>query len=137
MTERGKIRNIGRKQQINDFSGLRYGNITSTDLDGVIEYHNKAYIFIEVKYGDAELPDGQRIAIERLVNDTGQSKISIALVVEHGVDDVNEPVPVAECDVRKYYLSTVKKWKPPKKPITAKELIDAFIEFYVEGENIA
>jgi hypothetical protein len=43
---RGVIQNVGRKQQINDFSELRFGNITPTDMDGCIEYKDKAYIFI-------------------------------------------------------------------------------------------
>jgi hypothetical protein len=48
------IQNVGRKQQINDFSELRFGNITPTDMDGCIECKDKAYIFIEIKYMNKE-----------------------------------------------------------------------------------
>ena len=30
-----------RAKQGRDFTGLRYGNITPTDIDGLIEYHGK------------------------------------------------------------------------------------------------
>ena len=69
MNERGVINNIQRAQQINDFSNLLYGKITPTDIDGMIEYRGKLYIFFEIKYKDKDMPFGQRLALERLVKD--------------------------------------------------------------------
>ena len=123
---RGQIKNIARKQQINDFSGLRYGNITATDMDGVIDYHDRKYIFFEVKYGNAELPYGQRLCIERLVCDIG--KPSICIIAEHNVSDTNKPVDVGKCKVREIYLNTEKKWRPPKRSFLVRELCDAFLK---------
>jgi len=40
---RGKIEHRDRARQIRDFSNLRYGNITPTDIDGLIEYQNKCF----------------------------------------------------------------------------------------------
>ena len=42
---RGVIQNRDRKKQIIDFSGLKYGKITPTDIDGLIEYKDKAMMF--------------------------------------------------------------------------------------------
>lgn len=129
LNDRGVIRYIERAQQINDFSGLRYGNITPTDIDGLIEYRNKAYIFFEIKYMEAELPFGQRLAMERMVCDTSaKGKRSIALIAEHGVHDVNKSVPVAQCQVREYYHCKFRRWMPPKNLITVRELVDLFVE---------
>ena len=127
---RGLIKNAARKQQINDFSGLLIGNITPTDLDGVTEYKDKAYMLFEVKYDDAELPYGQRLCIERMIKDFGKSgKQAIAVVVEHDVHDTNESVSVAQCRVREIYMSHEKIWRPPKKFITAGELQTEYLLF--------
>jgi hypothetical protein len=105
MSERGKILYPDRKQQINDFSGLTYNKITPTDLDGVIEYHDKAYVFIEIKYLDAELPYGQKLMLERFVKDINKSgKSAIAIVAEHSIFNTKENIPVATCEVRQIYF---------------------------------
>ena len=125
---RGTIRNIGRKQQINDFSGLRFGNITPTDIDGIIEYKNKAFVIIEVKYGDAELPYGQRLCVERMVSDL--SKPALAIIAEHSVCDENESIDVSKCNVREIYLCNEKKWRPPKRSFSVRELCEKFLGRY-------
>ena len=129
---RGTIRHVARKQQINDFSGLRYGNITPTDIDGLIEYRGKYWIFIEVKYMDTILPFGQRLALERMVVDTSMGgKCSVAIVAEHNMHDVKKSVLVAGCNVREYYYGRsgrASKWQYPKQPMTVHRLIDRFFE---------
>lgn len=129
---RGEIQHIARAQQINSFKDLQYGKITPTDIDGIIEYKNKAYIFIEVKYGDKDLPFGQRLALERLVKDTAVNKKSIAIVCEHYIDDTRKQIDVADCNVRELYLSGENKWRPPAIAMTVRELINLFIENIVE-----
>lgn len=127
MTERGKIKFVDRAQQINDFKGLKIGNITPTDIDGFIEYQDKANIFFEVKYRSKELPYGQQLALERLANDSIKSgKKSIVIVVQHDVEDTNLQVDVSTCYVREFFL--YKKWRPPKKQITLLDAIHKFIE---------
>ena len=135
MNQRGKILHPDRARQINDFSGLLYGKITPTDLDGVIEYHGKAYVFLEIKYDNTELPLGQKIAIERLVKDTSNGgKKSIAIIAEHNVFNTKENIPVAECDVRQVYLYCEKRWREPKTQINVKQCIDGFIK-HVDKKN--
>ena len=129
---RGEIQHIARAQQINSFKNLQYEKITPTDIDGVIEYKNKAYIFLEVKYEDKELPSGQRLALERLVKDTATNKKSICIVCEHQIKNTSEQIYVAGCDVREIYLSGEFKWRPPINKITVKELMDLFINNVVE-----
>lgn len=83
--EKGKIDDKDYSRQIKDYSGLRYGNITPTDIDGFIEYHNKKFVFIEYKKMDQNIPQrGQELAFQRLVdliNDSG--KDAIYIVAEH------------------------------------------------------
>lgn len=134
---RGVLQHPLRQQQIIDFNGMVYGSITPTDIDGVIEYKNKAYVFFEVKYDGKELPLGQKIAIERLVNDTSANgKESIALVLTHSVDNAEQPVTVTECIVREVYHSKEKKWREPKHKITAKQAVDEFISHIIGGGRV-
>jgi len=129
LSERGLIRNPRRAQQINDFSGLRYGNITPTDIDGLIEYQNEAYIFFEIKYMDTPILYGQKLALERLVCDIAKKKkIAIAIIAEHNIHNTDVSVPVAECRIREYYTIHDKEWKQPKKDTTLKQMVDKIIE---------
>ena len=101
---RGVINHRERARQINDFRNLIYGSITPTDIDGLIEYQNKAYILIEIKYDDAEMPGGQRKALIRMIDDfTKAGKKSILIVAEHYISNWEQDVDVAACRVRKYY----------------------------------
>ena len=126
---RGAISHVARAQQINDFSGLLFGKITPTDIDGLIEYNNKAYVILEVKYDGKDLPFGQRLAIQRMVDDFRNSgKQALALVVNHGIEDTSKHVPVADCMVRELYHSKENRWRPPKQTMTARNIIDCFLQ---------
>lgn len=131
--KRGEIYNVERKQQINDFSNMLYGTITPTDIDGLIEYKNLAYIFFEVKYKDTELPLGQKIALERLIIDLNKAnKPSICIIAMHFVSDVKVKIDVSTCIVRKIFDMNF-RWRDPKYK-TVKKTIEKFID-YVEILN--
>jgi hypothetical protein len=55
---RGKIQYRERARQIIDFSGIRYDNITPTDIDGFFEKADKAFVFYEYKLEGCEMPHG-------------------------------------------------------------------------------
>lgn len=81
---RGKIGNRAAAMQIRDFTRMRWGNITPTDIDGIMEYQDKAYIIFELKYGDTDLPFGQRLALERLCRDLKKTgKFILGCVSSH------------------------------------------------------
>lgn len=86
---KSKILNPKRMKQLIDFKGLELDNgIYPTDIDGLIEYHDSEYILLEVKHKDARVPYGQRLAIQRMVDDfTKAGKKAVAIVCEHKVDD--------------------------------------------------
>ena len=127
---RGVIKHIARAQQINSFKNIRYGNITPTDLDGAIEYHDKCWVFFELKYNNAPISYGQKLALERLVNDTAKNnKKSIAIIADHYVNDTNKEVDAADCVVREVYLSNEKKWRGVVRKMSLKECVDVFIDW--------
>lgn len=128
---KSKIKNPDRMKQLIDFKGLELdGGIYPTDIDGLIEYHNKEYILIEAKHGNAKVPVGQRVAMQRMVEDfTKAGKKAVAIVCEHNINDTNKPVIAAYCRVREFYYGGEHKWRPPDKRMTVQEMVKGFVKF--------
>lgn len=80
-----RINNPRRAKQLIDFKGLEIdGYIYPTDIDGLIEYKDSEYILFEVKHGNAEVPFGQRLALQRMVDDfTKIGKQAVVFICEH------------------------------------------------------
>jgi len=122
--DRGKIINRNYATQIRDFSGLRFNNITPTDIDGFIDFHNEWFVIMEFKHGDSPLPYGQRLAIERLVDIVEKAgKKSIGIVANH---NISQDIDCANTIVREYRYHYT--WYTKKEIMTTKQLIDKFIE---------
>ena len=123
---RGSIQNREAKRQIIDFHGMRYSNITPTDLDGIIEYKNLGYIFYEYKFKKARLPDGQYLCLTRLVDDLCESgKMAVLLICEHNISYRDGDVNAANAIVREVYYKG--KTFDCYKGQTAKEVSDKII----------
>ena len=120
MHERGKIRNRKYASQLRDFSGMRYGTITPTDIDAFFEVQDKVFIFVEIKHGDSKLPYGQRLALTRLVDAIDRPSL---LVLGKHVGD--EDIKLHFCLATEYRSS--KQWRIPKTGYTVKQVIDAFL----------
>jgi hypothetical protein len=124
-----------RKQQIIDFDNLVYGkNISFTDIDGIMELKNKGRFFFEIKYGDAEVLLGQRLTLQRLVDDAGTAgKEAIAVIANHYIHDTNKRVLASDCIVKEYYHSTKRTWVVTEKDTKVKVYVDKFVE-KINGE---
>lgn len=119
--------NYERARQIIDFSGLRYGNITPTDIDGCIEYQDKGVAFIEIKHRDATMSKGQELALTRLVdNNSTAGKRAVLFVCEHDVDNCEMDITASRTIVRDIYCNT--KWVDGEGR-TLKECMDIFIKW--------
>jgi hypothetical protein len=120
---RGETTNKARATQGRDFTGLRFGNITPTDIDGLIEYKGKCYIFIEAKMTGAEMPSGQRIALERLCDDLQKVKPTILILCTHNTP-IDKEIDFSKALADKYRYKCA--WHNYGK--TTKELVTNFIE---------
>jgi hypothetical protein len=122
---RGVINNRDRKKQIVDYSKIRYGNITPTDLDGIIEYKDKAYIIIEFKYSDAKLPHGQKLALQRLTDDLSKIKPCVCIIARHDkdveFDIMAHETLVSECRINGMWIDMEMSTK-------LKDFMDLFIK---------
>ena len=129
------IRNPLRASQVLDFTGILPPPLAPTDIDGLVEWKDKAYVIIECKHGDKEMSLGQKIAIERMTKDFSKAgKRAVAIVVEHNVDNIQQSVMVGDQVVRQVYYDNQKEWREPNYIVTAKEAINNFIK-YVEDNN--
>ena len=122
---RGKINNPEMAKRLNDFSGLRWGNITPTDIDGFVEFSDKAYVFFETKKNGAEIKYGQKLALQRVcdaIEDSG--RYSLALILDYEKYNSDGEIDVANSIVREGRYK--KKWRTTKNT-TAKTLVDKFL----------
>jgi len=74
-----------RAAQLVDLTGINYGNLSPTDVDGFLEIKNKLFVFLEFKNENAPpISYGQRTALERVVDALHQSgKVSLAVIGQH------------------------------------------------------
>ena len=123
-TSRGTIKNRYRANQVINFSGLRINNITPTDLDGLIEWQNKCFILIELKYYvNPEIKTGQRLALERLSDSLNKPNIIFhAIHYNRSDDDIDAEQAIIS---RFYHKGT---WFKPKREYGLNEAIFGFLE---------
>ena len=123
MIERGKIRNREFASQLRDFSGLRWGSITPTDVDAFIDFGNEMFIFIEDKYLWTQMSRGQRLALERLCDACQASGVdSFLLLASHS----NMFGDVDYASLRVTSIRHAGVWTIPLRVLTARQAIDAF-----------
>ena len=122
------IQHRERMKQLINFKNMRIGSISPTDLDGLIEYQDKCFIFIELKYGDAEIPKGQKLALERLTDLVSMMRPSVLIVGTHNTP-IDIDIDMANTRVREYYYK--RRWIKDKD--TTMGLVSRFIKL-VEGE---
>lgn len=135
MSERGVIRNRAAAQQIRDFSGLRYGRITPTDLDAYMEFGDRLFVFIEAKFGGASMPRGQRMALERLVDAIHAPcrRYATAIVVDQ-IDQQGD-VDYAVATVRTFRWAG--RWRQPmERGLTLRRAINRLVNAYGTAEII-
>lgn len=122
---RGQTTHKARATQGRDYSGLRYGNITPTDLDGLIEFRDKAYVLIGAKLENAVMSGGQKLALERLCDDLNKIKPTLLVLVKHNTP-VNQEIDFAKCNVEQYRYKG--RWTTPRIVENLKKFIDSFLQ---------
>jgi hypothetical protein len=133
MADRGVIEHRERAKQIVSFAGLRFGNITPTDIDGLIEYKNFCFLLLELKHcSKPDLPYGQRLALERLA--TSLSKPTLLL---HGIHYTHpdEDIDAAACDVYRYFWGG--EWWALDESVTVLSAATGFFEKFGAPFGIA
>jgi hypothetical protein len=106
--------------------------ITPTDIDGLIEVRGQVLVLFEAKLAGKDVPHGQRVALEQIVQDARRAgKHAVALVVEHSVADPEQDIMLKDLAVREAYRSETLTWKEPRAAITAIQAAELYIRrFY-------
>ena len=105
----GKIENRERSLQCKDYTGMRWGNITPSDADGIFDYKDRAFFMLEYKYGNAQMPAGQRICLERFCDSITKVKgYSVAILAHHN-QQPHEDIDCANAIVSTYRIGY--EWK--------------------------
>ena len=127
---RGYIQNKERAKQLIEFTGMKYGNATPTDIDGFIERYNEAFVFFEIKHRCVnEVPTGQRMALTRLVDNLAiAGKKAVLFVAKHDIEDAGEDVIAADTEVTDIYYNGIWHKYAGK---TLKQMTDRFMRWAV------
>ena len=143
----GVLRNAERAKQQLLFEGFYLPNtkITPTDCDAEIEYHDKAWVKIEVKGVDVPLQKGQKILLETFCKDIKNAgKRCLVMVVEHHVFNAGAPIFLKETTVRQLMEDGQMMWlEPIDRGLNTYDFVLQFIRnvdagrsaFYKEKEN--
>jgi len=127
---RGRIRHRERAKQLRDFSGLQFGLITPTDIDCMIEFRDRLYVFVEYKIEGAIMDLGQRLCFERLTRSIATSgRHAYAIVAEHNTN-VYSDIDAANAIVKEVCAGG--KWHEATKGNTVFECINLLYEKHVD-----
>jgi hypothetical protein len=120
---RGKAHHLARYKQVIDYSGLLFERgITPTDIDGLLDFGGKLFVFLELKLKGTNLPYGQRLALERVCDGlAGPQVLSVVLVAGHNTPTGQE-IRAAEATVVEYRWR--QEWNHPKREINVRQAIE-------------
>ena len=79
MSECGQYRNPERGRQLILFDGLQYGDMSPTDIDGILDGKNRIWLVFEAKLADAPMRRGQRLTLERVLQVKGVASVAWSL----------------------------------------------------------
>lgn len=132
---RGTYSNPNKGRQLIRFDGMELQDdlrtITPTDIDALIDVRNKVLVLFEAKLKGKEVPRGQKLALERIVNDARVAgKNAIAIVCDHEVEDAGTDILLCDSIAREVYETEHQEWRPMRRRMTAKELADFYIGRY-------
>ncbi len=91
------------------FDGLQNGLVSPTDIDFCFEVSNQFLLIGDCKKDDAPFPVGQRLVIERIVDNwKATRKISLGVIATHSTSP-EQPIVLANTVVTKVYYN--REWK--------------------------
>ena len=98
-----------RAKQLNNFIGIvRIRGISPTDIDGLIDYGGKSFIYLEGKLKTAPFPYGQKLALENISKSHLRGGNETLIIIYRHNTPVEKDIIVKACFVEKIYFK--KKW---------------------------
>ena len=100
--------------------------MTPTDLDGVLDYHSKAWLILEIKYSGEPIPAGQQRCFDRMTRVFSKDTPTLFIIADHDVSDSEQDVDVEATMVRQWSYNGV-CWISCSEPLTTGEMVDRFL----------
>ena len=126
----GRITNPHLASREIDYSGVAIGDISPTDIDGWMEYHNKAHVLIELKFGNGEMKKGQRLGLERITRHLSPFPAILFVAVHH--DDFPHLVEAGNAVVVEWCRNGT--WGKPTEELRLSEAVKRFIKAVDDGK---
>lgn len=99
------LRNKNRAAQLLNFDGMEFGNKQASDIDYIMDWNGKMFIFAEVKHVKSEMTEGQCILFENLCDAIhAADKPAIGIVCRHYTNE-HEEVTLETCIVDSFYYA--------------------------------
>lgn len=118
------VRNRKTLGQLILFEGLQRKGLSPSDIDAVLEIHDNYLILFEVKKDGVDIPRGQRLLLETLVDvwdETG--RLGLVVKATHRVKN-NEDILLKDCEVEEVYYKG--SWKVIERTILVGKFLDDF-----------
>lgn len=125
-----EIRNAEYRKQSILFSGLQWGGISPTDIDGFLDYKGRAFVWFEIKYDRASLKRGQELAYERLADACEKAGVKTLIIFAHHMVRAPGDVYAAELPVKAIRFQG--GWIQMQTPHTVRDVFDRFLK-WVDG----
>jgi len=124
---RGEIFNQKNFHQRVLFGGMKFGKCMPTDIDAALEFGGKTLVLYELKYGDAPVPHGQLLLLQRIVDAWATDGKQAVLFICRHTTKSDRDVMLTDAIVSDVYYQG--KMKKPKGKKTAKQATDDFLRF--------
>ena len=129
-TRKPLVKNRETLGQVILFEGLQRKGLSPSDIDAVLEIRDNYLILFEVKKDGFDIPKGQRVLLETLVDvwdETGRMGIVVKAI--HRVKN-NKDILLKDCEVAEVYYKG--SWKIIEDTI----LVGAFLDNFYKKQNI-
>ncbi len=123
-TRKPLVKNRKTLGQLILFEGLQRKGLSPSDIDAVLEIHDNYLILFEVKKDGVDIPRGQRVLLETLVDvwdETG--RMGLVVKANHRVKN-NADILLKDCEVEEVYYKG--SWKVIEKTILVGKFLDDF-----------
>jgi hypothetical protein len=115
-----------RAAQLISFEMLKWGNKGFSDIDAVLDWQGKFFVFVETKFYKGNLHKGQRILLENLCK---QMKVPcVAIYCTHAIEDTNQIVNLASCRVKEVFWNGSWAKPDPKNDTRVGELLHKLLK---------
>lgn len=117
-----------------DYSGLQWGKLGPTDVDGFLDFGGEVFVFLEFKGslgGMGKLSYGQELALTRLVDACSKAGVQSYLFLCHHDTPRGQAIVAHECTVTSRYDHGI--WHTPRSTVSLKVAVSQVIPVRFKG----